>query len=33
MNKNSDFWKKKVLESHLEILKLVLPELLVDHFE
>lgn len=33
MNKNSDFCKKKVLESYLEILKLVLPELLVNHFE
>jgi len=31
--RNSDFCKKKELDNHLEILKLVLPELLVEHFD
>jgi hypothetical protein len=33
LKNNIDFCSKKNLESSLELLKLFLPELLVDHFE
>jgi hypothetical protein len=32
LQNNSEFWQKKV-ENHLELLKLFLPELLVEHFD